>query len=185
MTYPDEISVRPAGQTELEAILDVHRRAFGTGPEDEGEAIVRVLVDLHADETARPLTSLVAVDEGGAIIGHVLFSPAGMDNAHDCALLAPLAVVPEWQTRGVGGRLVRAGLERLTREGVRAAFVWGDPAYYGRFGFAPSPVAAPQPIPAEYAAGWQMLVLDGAALPAAKARLQVARTWDDPVHWAL
>ena len=49
--------------------------------------------------------------------------------------MAPLAVGPDHQRRGIGGRLVRAGLQacRQTEHGL--AFVLGDPDYYHRFGF--------------------------------------------------
>ena len=50
--------------------------------------------------------------------------------------LAPLAVLPEWQRRGIGAWLVELGLETLRGQGVPAAAVLGDPAYYGRFGFS-------------------------------------------------
>ena len=51
-------------------------------------------------------------------------------------ILAPLAVLPERQKRWVGGALVREGLKQLRQRGHDLFFVYGDPGYYGRFGFA-------------------------------------------------
>jgi putative acetyltransferase len=40
---------------------------------------------------------------------------------------------------GVGSALVRAGLAQLAGIGAAGAVLVGDPAYYGRFGFAARP----------------------------------------------
>ena len=79
--------------------------------------------------------SLVAV-EGGEIVGHVLFSPI---SAPFRALgLAPVAVAPHRQRSGIGGRLIRTGLEHARAAGWQGVFVRGDPDYYRRFGFDPA-----------------------------------------------
>lgn len=52
--------------------------------------------------------------------------------------LAPMAVMPAHQRKGVGPALVRAGLERRRALGVGAVAVLGHPSYYPRFGFQPS-----------------------------------------------
>jgi putative acetyltransferase len=49
--------------------------------------------------------------------------------------LAPVAVLPEHQGRGIGSRLVRDGLEACRGAGYGAAVVLGEPGYYSRFGF--------------------------------------------------
>ena len=50
--------------------------------------------------------------------------------------LAPVAVLPQAQGRGIGAALIRGGLARAGRAGWHAVFVLGDPAYYARFGFS-------------------------------------------------
>ncbi len=84
------------------------------------------------------MLSLVAV-EGGAVMGHVLFSrlcaPAS------ALALAPLAVRADRRRRGIGALLVEAGLDRAKRDGWQGVVVLGDPAYYRRFGFRPESVA--------------------------------------------
>jgi putative acetyltransferase len=61
--------------------------------------------------------------------------------------LAPLAVAPSHQGRGIGSALVRAGLEACARAGAGAVVVLGEPQYYARFGFG---AAAPLGIRSEY-----------------------------------
>jgi putative acetyltransferase len=64
--------------------------------------------------------------------------------------LAPVAVLPAWQRRGIGGLLIRDGLERLHDDGERIVIVVGHPKYYPRFGFRrPDPGAIEHPFPVE------------------------------------
>lgn len=85
--------------------------------------------------------SMVAVEDG-TVVGHVLFSPVSIEpeprNGLRAVGLAPLAVLPARQRRGVGSDLVKSGIEECRRRGYDAIFVLGDPAYYRRFGFAPA-----------------------------------------------
>jgi putative acetyltransferase len=91
---------------------------------------------LHAANSVT--LSLVAVEEG-KVVGHVLFSPVSSEfdlfGKHFLGL-APLAVAPNYQKRGIGSKLVRRGLELALAGGWDAVFVLGSPAYYARFGFA-------------------------------------------------
>jgi putative acetyltransferase len=50
--------------------------------------------------------------------------------------LGPMAVLPDRQRRGIGSRLVRAGLDACRHLGYEAVVVVGHPAYYPRFGFS-------------------------------------------------
>jgi len=52
--------------------------------------------------------------------------------------LAPMAVAPANQNKGIGSALVRTGLERCKELGFGAVVVLGHPGYYPRFGFLPS-----------------------------------------------
>lgn len=101
-----------------------------------GEALL--VDDLRAADVLP--VSLVA-SEGGAILGHVGFSPVSIRPSGNAALvwaLAPLAVAPSAQRRGIGSALVRAGLHECAHAGCDAVVVLGDPQYYSRFGFLPA-----------------------------------------------
>jgi putative acetyltransferase len=52
------------------------------------------------------------------------------------AALAPLAVAPARQRRGIGSALVRRGLDVCRERGRAAVIVLGHPSYYPRFGFS-------------------------------------------------
>jgi putative acetyltransferase len=130
MTTTFRIAVRAETPEDREAIREVNRRAFGR----EGEAR---LVDALRDGGYARL-SLVA-EEGGRVVGHVLFSdlPIIMQTGTLHALaLAPVAVLPERQRQGIGSRLVREGLRTCAEAGHRVVIVLGHPNYYPRFGFS-------------------------------------------------
>lgn len=116
-----------------EAVLDVHRRAFGASG-DRVAGLVRAL-----RESDRAGLGLVA-EEAGRVLGHVMFTRTLLDAPRRLVAvptLSPLAVAPECQRRGVGSALVRHGVDRLDRRGMPLVWLEGDPAYYRRFGFRP------------------------------------------------
>ncbi len=85
----------------------------------------------------RLLISLVAEVEG-TIVGHIAFSPVTIKGGNSELMgagLAPIAVLPQWQRRGIGAQLVGAGLTAGNAAGIRFIVVLGEPDYYRRFGF--------------------------------------------------
>jgi putative acetyltransferase len=123
--------VRPELPQDPPGIRSVHLEAF------ESAAEANLVDELRA--VARPLVSWVA-EEDGQILGHILFSPVSLTGHPELYLLglAPLAVLPPFQRRGVGTALVPAGLEACRDLGVGAIVVLGHPTYYPRFGFRPA-----------------------------------------------
>ena len=129
------VQVRIETAADYEAVLRVNREAFG-GPAE---------ADLV--EAIRPsaLLSLVAEAEGPMVeqvVGHVLFSTLVLRHGdmplEGVVALAPLAVLPDHQRRGIGTALMREAYGHLVAMGIRASVVLGDPAYYGRFGYRPA-----------------------------------------------
>lgn len=129
-----EVSIRPERLEDREAIQHVNTQAFGRAAEAE-------LVDrVRQSDGFLSELSLVAWS-AGRIIGHALFSRVHLQTETDrleILALGPLAVLPEFQRQGVGGRMIADGVERAARDGWRAIALIGHPEYYPRFGFVPA-----------------------------------------------
>ena len=170
----DSIDIRESRAEDIDSIMSIYPKAF---PEEELRPVVKELLGDGAEAI-----SLVGC-LGDELAGHVIFticSIGGSDKT--AALLAPLAVDPVSQKRGVGGALVRYGFEALKKRNVSHVYVLGDPAYYGRFGFAPEAnIAPPYPIPPEWREAWQSISLNGASPPPGK--LAVPAPWRKPALW--
>jgi putative acetyltransferase len=112
------------------------------------------------------------------VVGHILFSrmwidaPAGLIPA---AALAPVAVSPPHQRQGIGGELIRYGLDVLRGAGERIVIVLGHPEYYPRFGFS-SELARPleSPFPRE---AYMALELVSGALDGIRGRVVYAQAF--------
>ena len=86
------------------------------------------------------IISLVAV-EHDKVVGHVLFSTATIENdkhSFPVFVLAPVAVLPEFQNHGIGTKLIERGLEESRKKGYSIVMVLGNLKYYSRFGFKPA-----------------------------------------------
>jgi putative acetyltransferase len=77
---------------------------------------------------------------GGAVAGHVAFSPVIIEGGEDGWFgLAPVSVRPDHQRLGIGSRLIEAGIAELRLRAARGVVLVGDPVYYVRFGFERDP----------------------------------------------
>jgi putative acetyltransferase len=124
--------IRRETESDRQAVFEVVAAAF------EGEDVAG-LVDALRD-SGNALLSLVA-EQDGEVVGHIMFSPMTInsdESSFACVCLSPLGVLPAHQRRGIGSRLVEAGLAELRQSGHGAVFVQGHPAYYPRFGFRPA-----------------------------------------------
>lgn len=122
------IAIRKEEEKDYSQVREVLRAAFPSPAESQ-------LVDALR-ENGKAVLSLVAV-HGEEILGHILFSPVSTDppTSEKGLGLAPVAVKPNVQAKGIGTQLIREGL-RLCRElNYDYVVVLGDPGYYSRFGF--------------------------------------------------
>ncbi len=175
------VIIRQATDADLPAILSIHGTAF------PDESVADLTAALLSDPSAKPYLSLVARADDKPV-GHILFTSAYLqpDISLQCAILAPLAVAPEWQGRGIGGSLITEGLAILARSGMSAVFVLGHPAYYPMFGFKPAGslgFSAPYPIPAKNADAWMVLALDGELPKPYAGTVRCAKALDYPENW--
>jgi HAD superfamily hydrolase (TIGR01509 family) len=132
--FGDSLAFRPEMQDDLPGIRLVEEAAFTHHNEAD-------LVDL-ARKRGKTTLSMIATQDGD-VLGHVLFTPVTFDppNPGECSGrglgLGPIAVLPEYQRKGIGSRLIRAGLEHARRLDYGFVVLLGDPVFYSRFGFKP------------------------------------------------
>ena len=172
----ETIEIRDSVPGDLASIEALYPDAF---PDEDLLPLVRELL-----RDTPGIVSLVAIIDA-SLVGHVIFTPCRVEPGADpVALLAPLAVAGAWQRQGIGSAIVEAGLQRMESAGVTRIYVLGDPAYYGRFGFAPETDVAPlYPLPAEWRGAWQSKSLADGEAPL-KGRLALPRVWLRPELWA-
>lgn len=177
--------IRPTTEADLPAVYDLLHAAFGP---EQGPEIAELVSEMLDDPSARPLLSLAALQDA-RLVGYILFTHtriAGAERDVGASILAPMAVHPDYQSRGIGGRLIQAGLQQLRAAGVELVFVLGHPGYYPRYGFDPAGergFEAPHPIPREHAAAWMVQELQPGVIGAVSGRVVCADTLNDPKHW--
>ena len=131
--YPGDNLIIRCETTDAEEWLAIHsinEAAFGRPDEAN-------LVDSLRSEGVI-LASVVAELEK-RIVGHILFSRMSIETdggSIPAAALAPMAVLPKHHRQGIGGHLIRHGLDLLKRRGEHIVIVLGHPDYYPRFGFS-------------------------------------------------
>ena len=177
------MEIRTSREDDLEQLDALLLQAFGV---EEGPEIVQLVRGLLLDPGAQPRLSLVAAEEG-AVVGHILFTRVTIPGAAVSAqILCPLAVLPRYARRGIGGRLIGEGLRRLRTAEVELVFVLGHPDYYPRSGFHPAGVHgldAPYPILPENADAWMVQELRDGVIGRVQGTVQCCDALDRPEYW--
>ncbi len=129
------ILVRTETPADYAQVREANVRAFG-GRDDEANLVDRI----RKSEGYIPYLSLVA-ETDGRIAGHLLLSKAAIineDDSNEVIVLAPIAVLPEYQRQGIGSQLITEGLLRCKELGFGLVLLIGHSSYYPKFGFKPA-----------------------------------------------
>jgi putative acetyltransferase len=142
------VQIRAERNEDHHAIRQINDEAF------KGNNESRLVDAIRNSEQFVPELSLVAEEEG-LMVGHILFSMVSIksqDKEVQTLALAPMAVAPDYQNKGVGSMLVEEGLKRAREQGFEHAVVLGHPEFYPKFGFVPAVtkgIESPFPVPDE------------------------------------
>ena len=159
--------IRPEKKSDYIAIHKVNELVFG------GRAEADLVDDLRKTDSFIPELSLIAI-LNQEVIGHILFTQIGIKTKKrviSALALAPMAVLPEFQNKGVGTKLAVRGLDDCRRLGHSIVVVIGHPGYYPRFGFLPARergLEVPFPVPDE---AFMVMELVPGALKAAQGEI--------------
>ena len=146
-------SIRPERTDDFDALRHIHESAFAPSPVE-----ARLVDDLRAADATVPSLCLVALEDDRPI-GHIVYSRVRLESGHEALALAPMAVAPERQRRGIGARLIDESIERARQTDFPLVVVVGHPEYYPRFGFESAAglrLTAPWELPPE---AWMALRL--------------------------
>lgn len=162
-----EIRIRETTISDFNNIMRVEEQAFGYDKE------ARLTAELLADKSAEPIVSLLAFN--------------GLQEQPLMHILAPLAVKPAYQGQGIGGRLIKAGLQLLEEKGSNLVFVLGHREYDPRYGFLPQATnldyTPPYPLPDEFPDYWMVHPLGRTGFAAGKGNIKCSDTLNKPEHW--
>lgn len=126
------LKIRPEVPADYQAISRVNELAFEQP--NEGKLIEK----LRINPDFVPELSLVA-EVDGKVVGYILFFPIKIKTAagkeKETLSLAPVAVLPGFQKKGIGSELITQGLQTCMRRGYHSVTVLGHPEYYPKFGF--------------------------------------------------
>jgi len=128
------VEIRQEEPGDFPAVYDLNTKAFKR--KDEARLVDRLRL---SDAFVHGL-SLVAIVKN-RVVGHILFSRINIENdnhKHESLALAPVAVIPEMQNKGIGNMLIHCGLNKAKELGFKSVVVLGHPDYYPRYGFVPA-----------------------------------------------
>ena len=174
LMQPDLI-ISEARKSDWRQLAGLYPAAF---PDEDLLPLLKGLLNLPSG-----FFSVVAMNSD-ELVGHAGFTLCGVAEGDAVVgLVGPVAVSPHEQRQGVGSALMSVGMDALARYGAAKAFVFGDPAYYHRFGFtAEKDVTTPCPIPPEWREAWQSISLSNVETNLA-GTLVVPRPWQVPTLW--
>lgn len=133
------ITIRQEKQKDFKQIYHLVKVAFEAAKVSNGKE-QDFVNQLRSSVNYIPELALVA-EQNNNLIGHVMLSKNYINynnSKSETLLLAPLSVILEHRTQGVGSRLIKVSFELAKGMGYKSVVLVGDPAYYGRFGFRKS-----------------------------------------------
>lgn len=112
------ITVRDAGEEDLDAILDIYNQEVLNGVATF-DLEPRTMEEQRRwlSEHAAPYCALVAVDEAGAVLGYASLSRYQRKRGYDLAAEDTVYIRPEYHRRGIGRQLLSALLRRARAAG--------------------------------------------------------------------
>ncbi len=126
------MKIRPERQEDEDAIYHLTHTAFEPMFFSDGTE-APLVTQLRKDGD---LTISLVAETDGEVVGHIAFSPATINGAHDGWFgLGPVSVHPSMQKQGIGRALVETGLKMLKERGARGCVLTGNPDIYSRLGF--------------------------------------------------
>ena len=131
------VTIRQEQVEDFPTIYNLIKSAFENVQESDHRE--HFLVErLRDSEMFIPQLSLVAETDDGCIVGYILLTKIEIISTNDTTTslgVAPLAVLPKFQRKGIGGMLIDEAHKRAAMLGYGTAVLLGHKDYYPRFGY--------------------------------------------------
>lgn len=132
----ENLTIKRETNEDHERVFEVIEQAFRE--EELSDHNEHYLVErLRKSDAFVPELSLVA-ESDGCIVGHILLTEitiSGNSTPHKFLALAPISVLPEYQGKGIGSKLIDEAHTIADRLGYSAIVLVGHAEYYPRFGY--------------------------------------------------
>ncbi|MBF9024013.1 N-acetyltransferase [Rhodobacterales bacterium HKCCD6035] len=172
MQYSRAINPDPA------AFADVFLKSFtASAGAEEGGFVSELAADLIKTTPENDIAAFIA-HEGDMCVGAVIFTRLYFPQTSRIVfLLSPMAVLPNHQGQG----LIAYALSQLVGYIV---VTYGDPAFYGKTGFATiDPAVLPAPYPLSQPQGWIAQSLTKAPILPLEGPATCAPALQNPAYW--
>ncbi len=133
-------TIRTAVKEDFNKIFKLLQNAFEN--EEYSDHKEHYLVErLINSDAFVPGLSLVA-ESDNQIVGYILLTKIAIVDAnannHRSLALAPVAVLPAFQGKGIGGKLIETAHRKARESGFGSVVLLGHENYYPRFGYKPA-----------------------------------------------
>ena len=134
-----EIKLRPEEEKDHRIVEELTREAFWNihVPGADEHFLIHNL--RKTKEFVRDLDFVAIVNE--KIVGNIVYAESKIINSekeHLVLTFGPVSVLPKYQKKGIGAKLIRHTIQLSLSMGYKAILIYGYPEYYKRFGFRES-----------------------------------------------
>ena len=130
------INIRQETEADFKTVFELTAQAFKNL--EVSDHTEQFLVEhLRLSKNFIPELSLVA-ELNGIIAGHIMLTKIYINNESgqsETLILAPVSVLPEYQSRGIGSKLIMHAHLKAKELGYNSVILVGHPDYYPRFGY--------------------------------------------------
>ncbi len=168
-----------------QGIIDLFTETFTASEGAKEGALIGNLAKNLIYHTPETDIHIFTASEAGELLGAIMFSRITYnEEGRTIFVLAPVAVVPTHQGRGIGQKLLRHGLDTLRDGGVDMVLTYGDPTYYSKVGFEPiTEEFAQAPFKLKYPHGWLGKSLTNDLMMPLKGPSKCVKALNRPEFW--
>jgi predicted N-acetyltransferase YhbS len=166
-------------------ITDLFTKTFTDSEgETEGALIGSLAHDLMTKADRNTLRVFIA-QEKDIVVGCIFFSEMTFQKSSQKAyLLAPVAILTQYQGKGIGQKLIHFAHDILKKEGVDIVITYGDIRFYEKVGYLPiSEEIIQAPLKLSYPEGWLAQSLKQNPIQSIQGKSFCISEFNNPQYW--